>query len=976
VYGALAPLTEGNFQFGLNYGSGLGVFSGQLVNTGIISASAGNGITVTVSETNPLSRLSFVPFTITNSTSTDTSAPFQQMVVVNPSLYTSYLASNLSNVQWYDSSGNVINSWLESGNSNTTTETVYWLKLPNGIGANSSITVYMGIASTTTNMLNNTTTGEAPQLSATYGEYDNGANVFNFYDNFAGTSLNTSKWTSYYSSYITVNNGITFGSGGLCFIETNSKYSISNIVEMYVESGIGSDSGIMYVVDVNGNQYTNADYGEWIAAGTSPGQAYNYTEADTRSNYSLSNGNAGSGANIGYPYPNTALIMGVNALSSQTNLYVNNNLVVDNTNEVPPQGNYYIALGGYESNLNVYYVRILAYPPNGTMPAISAGSLNTGSITISNTGIISASAGNGISVSGTNPLTITNTGVLSLQGDTGSLSLSAGTGIGISGLTISNTGIISASAGSGISVSGTNPLTITNTGVLSLQGDTGALSLTAGTGIGISGLTISNTGIISASAGSGISVSGTNPLTITNTGVLSLQGDTGALSLSAGTGIGISGLTISNTGIISASAGDGISVSGTNPLSIAMSGSYSGVFTASGALTTGNGAWNYDNNGMVFYPDIELWRDASSDFGLILLEGSKEGIFALGNRSSTTQTSNNFGGSGLASGYAVYPLIITTAGGVYTSGTTNNSKISTVNPNPRNVLDDGSGNMSISGSFTGSGNMTIGGSFTGSGNMTVAGSGTFNLINANKNNTAGSTKGGDEIIAIYGGLQSFPTGTTDTMYGLGTGSNTLEVYTDSNINFWQLGFSVDIPGFNIGGASSEAGTYSLIQSAHNILDDGSGNMTITGNLTRLQYYHSTTFTALYTTTNTGGVNGNGVDGVYNVLTNTMHVNIGASTISVFSVFGEHNNGGGTGVGVLITSVSYSAGTQIPYDSLDIIAYFPAISTAGNTGDNSSTQTWIASGVASTNGTYYISIASQETCCTQYLTFNQTVITFP
>ena len=31
--------------------------------------------------------------------------------------------------------------------------------------------------------------GEAPSLSGTYGQYDNGANVFTFYDNFAGASL-------------------------------------------------------------------------------------------------------------------------------------------------------------------------------------------------------------------------------------------------------------------------------------------------------------------------------------------------------------------------------------------------------------------------------------------------------------------------------------------------------------------------------------------------------------------------------------------------------------------------------------------------------------------------------------------------------------------------------------------------------------------------------------------------------------------
>jgi hypothetical protein len=107
-------------------------------------------------------------------------------------------------------------------------------------------------------------------------------------------------------------------------------------------------------------------------------------------------------------------------------------------------------------------------------------------------------AGTGISVTGAdNNPTLSNTGVLSFQGQTGAVNLT----------------------GNGITISGT---TLTNTGVLSFQGQTGEVTLTKGSGIGISGATISNTG------------------------VLSLQDQTGALNLTAGTGISISGLGITN----------------------------------------------------------------------------------------------------------------------------------------------------------------------------------------------------------------------------------------------------------------------------------------------------------------------------------------------------------------------------------------------------------------------------------------------
>jgi len=100
-----------------------------------------------------------------------------------------------------------------------------------------------------------------------------------------------------------------------------------------------------------------------------------------------------------------------------------------------------------------------------------------------------------------------------------------------------------------------------------------SFGFTSGTGININvdsgaeSIIVTNTGIITASAGSGISVSGTNPLTITNTGVRSLQNvatlpagrSTGAgINITAGTGDNI---RITNTGIIDVQAGFGIQVS-------------------------------------------------------------------------------------------------------------------------------------------------------------------------------------------------------------------------------------------------------------------------------------------------------------------------------------------------------------------------------------------------------------------------------
>lgn len=122
-------------------------------------------------------------------------------------------------------------------------------------------------------------------------------------------------------------------------------------------------------------------------------------------------------------------------------------------------------------------------------------------------------------------------------------SILAGTGISVSNssgtVTVSNTGLLSGTAGSGISVStsGQN-LNIVNTGLL---------SGTAGSGISVStsgqNLNIVNTGLLSATAGSGISVSTSSQnVNIVNTGLLSATAGTG-ISVSTSSGV----LTVTNT---------------------------------------------------------------------------------------------------------------------------------------------------------------------------------------------------------------------------------------------------------------------------------------------------------------------------------------------------------------------------------------------------------------------------------------------
>jgi hypothetical protein len=228
---------------------------------------------------------------------------------------------------------------------------------------------------------------------------------------------------------------------------------------------------------------------------------------------------------------------------------------------------------------------------------------------VSNLNLVSAAvAGSGINVSGaTGSVTITNTGVLSFNGNTGAVqgvsSINGSTGaitnvaftnvaqtfsalqsfsVGVSAgyvdtdtiksdlLTIDPFNLFPDSTGirlyqdNGISqyyttIKGAGPNASANQ-TITLPNDTGIVALTKNVVSSFNGNTGAVQGVSAAVAGSGISVSGaTGSVTITNTGVLSFNGNTGAVqgvsAAVAGSGISVSGatgsVTITNTGVLS-----------------------------------------------------------------------------------------------------------------------------------------------------------------------------------------------------------------------------------------------------------------------------------------------------------------------------------------------------------------------------------------------------------------------------------------
>jgi len=232
---------------------------------------------------------------------------------------------------------------------------------------------------------------------------------------------------------------------------------------------------------------------------------------------------------------------------------------------------------------------------------------NSGTVTLTNLGVVSLVASTGISVSqGSNGIwTITNTGSgsggvsaiyggtgISVNSNTGSVTvtnsgvvqLNAGTAIAITGgsgtFTIANNGVQQINAGGGISISSsTGSVTVANNGVVSIASGTAIAVTSSGTT-----WTVNNNGVTSAVQGTGIQVSSsTGAVTFTNIGVVSLAASTG-IGVVYNTG-GTS--TITNTGVVSLTAGTGISLSaGTGSITITNSAAtteYFGTVTSSGS---------------------------------------------------------------------------------------------------------------------------------------------------------------------------------------------------------------------------------------------------------------------------------------------------------------------------------------------------------------------------------------------------------
>ena len=340
---------------------------------------------------------SCIPVNIVNTQSAATSSGFQQMLSSFP---TNALQGNF--VVYNSISGALLPAWVESNS-------IVWVNLGSNTiaGSSSANGIYdIGYGSSSTNFfISGNDIGEAPQLSSTYAEYDNGASVFNFYDNFAGTSL-SSKWTSSTddSGTVTVSNGVTFYSGTArlnAFIGTTASYTWGTGYTVdaynYYYSTSTSDNymknlGVLW----NGTFNQNENY---------PTSSYNLEVQYNSAQTTIAENGVSSGTTSSLPTANAWIVSTFSELPSSLVFYTNYTPFLTATVSAysPSSGQNYLGVAGgtvTQSKYGVQWYRVRITPPNGVMPSVTYGSAQSPS-SLSLTYSPSASVSYGTSVSAT-----------------------------------------------------------------------------------------------------------------------------------------------------------------------------------------------------------------------------------------------------------------------------------------------------------------------------------------------------------------------------------------------------------------------------------------------------------------------------------------------------------------------------------------------------------------------------------------------
>ncbi len=195
------------------------------------------------------------PVTITTGENA-TYAGYQVRVTVP---YDSEMASNYSDIRFFLENGAPLDFWIENytGSVQGTDNAYVWVEMPMALGASTTTTINLVYA--------------APDIAST----ENGDNVFVLFDDFSGSSLDASKWSS--DGTVTVTDGVARVSGPASSIYSVSRFGPENAMKTLANIENGGQLGVGFSGDANSGAFINHDYINFSKTIESDGDGYTET---------------------------------------------------------------------------------------------------------------------------------------------------------------------------------------------------------------------------------------------------------------------------------------------------------------------------------------------------------------------------------------------------------------------------------------------------------------------------------------------------------------------------------------------------------------------------------------------------------------------------------------------------------------------------------------------------------------------------
>lgn len=345
------------------------VLSGLVVLNGLIASaqSPSNVYAITLTTSSPSSGL-----------------VYQQLIYLNSSIVPG-LNAQFSNIQFVYGNGTNIYAWIQSIGSTTAT---IWLKLYSDVDQ----TIYLDVYPSTDSFFSGTTSylGEAPTLSPSYAEYDNGAMVFNWYMSFGGRSSipsvfsqldnSNNDWITvsgttfnYYSTYMELRPN-TNGVAGWYGLVSNSlpftNNANPNVLDFAVDLGSGGTHPT--AVGIGANNIVGEPGGQEMPSFDTNGYFVYYPGSGN-----VQVATAGSGNFYTTSFSNPANVMTLYSLAYNSqgilSVSINNNPVFSTTSASSNVNQLYelITKQSSNGNLKLYWLDSRTYPSGGIMPTAS-----------------------------------------------------------------------------------------------------------------------------------------------------------------------------------------------------------------------------------------------------------------------------------------------------------------------------------------------------------------------------------------------------------------------------------------------------------------------------------------------------------------------------------------------------------------------------------------------------------------------------